>query len=381
MLRVNRCVALTCFVAANVGVSNAENHPASFGQYSTAVNESRLFVNDDAVTTLRCDLFFSATGSDQTIVAPKGSLVIQAVPAFVWQYSGLLPVTDYLKTVAIHSTGSENKENSWQDVQLAFYNGLRVEGVRESDAKIAYAGAYAFAPRWPLVELIDIDDPQQDQDSNLYKVKYTPAGAKGVSVSEYQTLAQDILSAPTRVSLQDIRGVIDAADAAKAMKADRVVGSSINDLFASNRKPEKADPLPEVVQQPVIEKGKEMPLGTSMDDLFSDEVVLPDVAEPQMDEMPESVEPESVEVVVPQMDELPETQTQQLPEPTIEVMEESDKAILGPEDPLITDIIIDVDSELEDQPTTVTVDPSLGAQPNVWKTMPDGSEVLLQIEG
>lgn len=411
MLRVNRYVALAFVVTANVGVSSAENHPGSFGQYSTAVGETRLFVSDNATTTLRCDLFFSATGSDQTIVAPKGSVVNQTVPAFVWQYSGLLPVTDYLKTVAIHSTSSERKENSWQDVQLAFYNGLRVEGVREADAKIAYAGAYAFAPRWPLVELIDIVDPMQDENSKLYKVKYTPVGAKGVSVAEYQTLAQDILSAPERVSLQDIRGVIDAADSAKAMKADHVVGSSIDSLFASNNTKVKMTELPETEQQPVMEKIKEVQTGTSLDDLFSDDVILPDVAAPGPDEMPpESVEvmvppldeaevpmmeevpevaPEdSVEVMVPQMEELVAVPTQDLPEDMVdeamkgEVMGDAGKAILGPEDPLIVDVVVDdTDPEAENEPATVKVDTSLGAQPTVWKTLPDGSVVLVQIEG
>lgn len=188
-------------------------HPASFGTYSTTVPEDRLFIEDG--TKLRCDLFF-ASADQGKLVAPKGSRVSQTVPPFVWQYSGLLPVSDYLKTVALHSVSSEDKERAWQDVQLTFYNGLRAEGARDHEAKVAYAGAYAFAPRWPLVEFVDITDPERDKESRLYRVEYIMANPKGVSIEEYRTLVEDIVANSEAVSLSDIRGIIDAADAAKA---------------------------------------------------------------------------------------------------------------------------------------------------------------------
>ncbi len=367
MLRVNRYVALAFVVTMNTGATRAENHSASFGQYSTAVKESRLFAEKGGATTLRCDLFFSSTGGDHSIVAPKGSVVSQTIPAFVWQYSGLLPVSDYLKTVAIHSISSESMESAWQDVQLAFYNGLRVEGAREMDAKIAYAGAYAFAPRWSLVELIGIADPKKDANSKLYKVKVTPAGTNGMSDAEYRTLAQEILSAPQHVSLQDIRGVIDAA-AGKLVTA-KAAGASNSGVVVSNKELDKAGAVQESLPQPAAEIAREITTDPLLDDLFIDDSILSVTTVPQGAEVP--VESEVVEI--PQIDVPVET-------PAV-VTEVPNKAISGPEDPLLVSDAVDEDADESEQRTPVTIDPSLGAQPTVWKTMPDGSVVLVQIEG
>lgn len=210
--------ALALAVSSVCSVSFAASHPESFGAYRTAVQEDRLFIEDG--TVLRCDLYFSSAQRDDDSVAHRGSRVTQTVPPFVWQFSGLLPVSDYLKTVAIHSAGSKEKERAWQDVQLTFYEGLRVEGAREFEAKIAYAGAYAFAPRWPLVELIDISDSARDIDSRAYRVEYIAASPKGVTIDEYRSLVVDIEANAPDISLQDIRGVIDAADAARVSSAE-----------------------------------------------------------------------------------------------------------------------------------------------------------------
>ena len=362
MNTITRCMAFSFVVTVNAGMSNAANHPSSFGEYATAVSESQLFITDKAITTLRCDLFFSEAGSEQQWVAPKGTVVSQSVPSFVWQYSGLLPVSEYLRTVAIHSVSSEAKESAWQDVQLAFYNGLRTEGAKDPDAKIAYAGAYAFAPRWPLVELIDITVPERDKETRLYKVNYVPAETKGVSIEEYQALARDILDDPESVSLQDIRGIVDAADAS-VKSTQGVVGGSINDLFASNRPAPEAEPE----QEPAVsEKVKQK---SPLDDLFVDEPILTDIVVPA-DVEPEMVKDElpgvPVEIVV---DDLPAT------EPEV-----PGKAILGPEEMIVDETKLEMVEG--DVPTeTLKVDTELGAQPNVWKLLPDGSAVLVQIEG
>jgi len=56
-------------VLATVGLTGAAGH-SEMGEYKTRVTGDRLFVNGGRI--LRCDLFFSAPGSD-TVVAPKGS--------------------------------------------------------------------------------------------------------------------------------------------------------------------------------------------------------------------------------------------------------------------------------------------------------------------
>lgn len=190
----------------------AAHHQSGVGEYSTRVQESRLFSESDGGTTLRCDLFFTSADG-KTAVAEKGSQVTQQVPPFVWQYSGLLPISDYIKTVAIHSAATHHKIERWQDVQHTFYNGLKAEGVEDMDAKIAFAGAYAFAPRWPLVELVEITDELKMPDTRLYSVAATGPAQKGLGIDDYRALSRDIMDNPQDVTLSDIRGIVDAADA------------------------------------------------------------------------------------------------------------------------------------------------------------------------
>jgi len=204
-------IAVTLAIGLSHTSVQAAHHKAeNLGKYMTRVQESRLFIDGGA--RLRCDLFFSTPGGDVS-VARKDSLIAQQVPAFVWQYSGLLPVSDYLKTVAIHSVATDQKIERWQDVQNTFYKGLRAEGVADADAKIAFAGAYAFAPRWPFIELVAIPDEQSIPDTELYSVEVTGPAKKGLSVEEYRAMATDILESPENVTLQDIRGIVDAVDA------------------------------------------------------------------------------------------------------------------------------------------------------------------------
>jgi len=181
----------------------------------------------------------------ETVVAPKGSKLGQSVPPVVWQFSGLLPVSDYLKTVAIHSVSSDDKIRPWQDVQHTFYDGLRVEGVNDIDAKIAYAGAYAFAPRWPLVDFTEVDEAEPAYpDTVLYSVEYVQPAMKGMSLESYRMLALQILEQAGDVSLKDIRGVIDAADSSKVRSAERASLGGIGDANpGSNVKVRQTDLL------------------------------------------------------------------------------------------------------------------------------------------
>ncbi len=211
-------LSVVCTAMLSAGLSVASDD-SEFGEFTTRVAEDRLFVENGRV--LRCDLFFTASGRE-TVVAPKGSELDQSLPPVVWQYSGLLPVTDYLKTAVIHSASSELKEQSWQDVQLNFYDGLRVEGASELDAKIAYAGAYAFAPRWTLVELIQVDEPEPVYPGTvLYRVEYTEPAPASMEVEGYRDLSLQILQQPEELSLQAIRSVVDAADNMEAKSMER----------------------------------------------------------------------------------------------------------------------------------------------------------------
>ena len=107
-------------------------------------------------------------------------------------------------------------------MQSFFYNGLRAEGAGDAHAKVAFAGAYAFAPRWPLVEFTKvIEDEILKSESVLYDVSYIQPPLKGLTLEEYRTLAAEIVDQPEGFSLQDIRVVVDAADEARSSSAEK----------------------------------------------------------------------------------------------------------------------------------------------------------------
>jgi len=112
-----------------------------------------------------------------------------------------------------------------------------VEGASHTDAKIAFAGAYSFAPRWPLVELVEVaEDKVIHPDSVLYSVEYIQPTRKGMTLEAYRKLALEILNAPENVTLSDIRGVIDAVDILRGEADDRAplggIGQTENGLSA-----------------------------------------------------------------------------------------------------------------------------------------------------
>jgi len=212
MQRVHGLAALGATLLLTVGITGASDH--SNGMFTTSVSEDHLFENGGRV--LQADLTFSQAGT-VILFAPKGTELEQTVPPVVWQYSGLLPISDYLKTVAIHTVASQNRDRSWQQVQRTFHDSLIVEGASEMDAKIAYAGAYAFAPRWPLVDLVEAQvDPRPFPDTVLYEVQVTEPGKRGTNLESYRLLALQIFQSPDTVSLDEIMAVIDNNDAIDA---------------------------------------------------------------------------------------------------------------------------------------------------------------------
>jgi len=200
-------VGVTMLVAVS-GYSAADH--AVHGEYKTQAAADSLFVDGGRV--LSADLFFSAPGME-TVLAPKGSEIMQSVPAVVWRFSALLPVNDYLRTAVIHSVGSDEKIRLWQDVQTTFYNGLLAEGASEMDAKIAFAGAYGFSPRWPLVEFTRIEERVPVYpNTELYSVAYIQPAEKRMTLDAYRKLSLEIFQQPEEFTLEDIKVAIDAAD-------------------------------------------------------------------------------------------------------------------------------------------------------------------------
>ena len=162
---------------------------------------------------------------------------------------------------------------------------------------------------------------------------------------------------PQSVSLQDIRGTVDAADASANSQQQGVVGGSIDDLFASNGQVEAS------VEESVA--GEKVKAKTPLDELFVNKSIQMDTV------LPARVKPEKPEDVLPGV--------------FVEVTPQAEvtsKAILGPEDIVIDGVEVNVrDDDTDKTKRVLKVNTELGSQPAVWETQPDGSAVLLQIEG
>ncbi len=59
---------------------------------------------------------------------------------------------NYLEASVVHDHHCIIKQESWQDVHLAFYHGMRAKGVSQAKANIMYSAVYMFGPRWVKTE-------------------------------------------------------------------------------------------------------------------------------------------------------------------------------------------------------------------------------------
>jgi len=237
-----------------VSMTGAADH-SERGEYKTHALESELFVENGQV--LGADLFFSKPGMD-TLIAPRGSAVTQSVPPVVWQYAALLPVSDYLRTAAIHSVSTDEKIRTWQDVQSTFYSGLLAEGVTDMDAKIAYAGAYGFSPRWSLVEFRRISEKVPDfPNTELYSIDYIQPAVKGMTLESYRQLALQIFQRPEDFTLEDIMTFVDVADSkseelssARASLGEAVGANPVSNVRVTTEAVASDDSTPENINVP-----------------------------------------------------------------------------------------------------------------------------------
>ena len=387
-------------VLANLSVATAASD--EIGEFATLVPETRLFTGDNG-SILRCDLFFSLPGSEP-VVAPKGYDIDQSVPAVVWQYSGLLPVSDYLKTVAIHSVSTEDQTRPWQQVQKYFYSGLRAEGATEADAKVAFAGAYAFAPRWTLVEFVEVEENNTIYpDSVLFDVNYIEPATKGLSVADYQALSQQILDRPDKVSLEDIRDVVNAADEGELTaekiaalgdeKRDPVFASvpsvgvaAVSSLFVPRSVADGAQPVfndratdteaekPTATLPTTEEDAPFIGIKTSSNGMvllgnqqpvnkIGDGLLLNTAEEEPLQDAPETIESPQSSVSEPEL----ETVTEVAAEESVDV-------------PVMAEVVIASNFDVQDNQTSVEdLNPAITAS-DEWVTLADGTIVLRDIE-
>jgi hypothetical protein len=80
---------------------------------------------------------------------PAGTVVDGAsIPQAFWSVIGGPFEDKYRDASVIHDHFCDTKTDSWENVHLVFYNGMRARGVGSIKAKIMYAAVYNFGPRW-----------------------------------------------------------------------------------------------------------------------------------------------------------------------------------------------------------------------------------------
>lgn len=80
---------------------------------------------------------------------PVGTKVDGAsIPQPLWTIVGGPFEDKYREASVIHDHYCDEKTESWENVHLVFYNGMRAKGVGSIQAKLMYGAVYAFGPRW-----------------------------------------------------------------------------------------------------------------------------------------------------------------------------------------------------------------------------------------
>ena len=80
---------------------------------------------------------------------PAGKVVDGAsIPPAFWSIIGGPFEDKYREASVIHDHYCDEKTDTWQNVHLVFYNGMRAHGVDPLKAKLMYAAVYNFGPRW-----------------------------------------------------------------------------------------------------------------------------------------------------------------------------------------------------------------------------------------
>ena len=100
-------------------------------------------------------LYVSKEGKQWQV--PAGAKVDGAsIPKAFYSVIGGPFSENYLEASVVHDHHCIIKQESWQDVHLAFYHGMRAKGVSQAKANIMYSAVYMFGPRWVKTEQQDL---------------------------------------------------------------------------------------------------------------------------------------------------------------------------------------------------------------------------------
>ena len=100
-------------------------------------------------------LYVSKEGKEWQV--PAGAKVDGAsIPKAFYSLIGGPFSENYLEASVVHDHHCIIKQESWQDVHLAFYHGMRANGVSQAKANIMYSAVYMFGPRWVKTKQQDL---------------------------------------------------------------------------------------------------------------------------------------------------------------------------------------------------------------------------------
>jgi Protein of unknown function (DUF1353) len=106
-------------------------------------------LKDDGRTVELVEPFAFKDEAGKTWSVPAGALVDGAsIPQAFWSVIGGPFEGKYREASVIHDYYCDRHADTWQNVHLVFYNGMRANGVGALTAKIMYAAVYNFGPRW-----------------------------------------------------------------------------------------------------------------------------------------------------------------------------------------------------------------------------------------
>lgn len=147
--RWGKVVVLGIFLITMTSVSavHAEEEYGSFkGELIT-----KAFEDGRRLKLIQPFAFEDATGKLWGV--PTNVIVDGAsIPKVFWNITGGPFSGKYREASVIHDHYSAEKTDTWQNVHLVFYKGMRANGVNAIKAKLMYAAVYNFGPRW-----IDVD--------------------------------------------------------------------------------------------------------------------------------------------------------------------------------------------------------------------------------
>jgi hypothetical protein len=118
----------------------------SFGKFE---GDLVVRLKDDGRTVELMQPFAFIDTNGKSWNVPAGTIVDGAsIPQAFWSVIGGPFEGKYRAASVVHDYYCIRRSESWQDVHLAFYNGMRANGVGAMTSKVMYAAVYNFGPRW-----------------------------------------------------------------------------------------------------------------------------------------------------------------------------------------------------------------------------------------